>query len=46
MTEEEPDTVYVAYRRPVPVGTEASRESLRTVEDLLEDIVQETLDAF
>jgi uncharacterized protein (DUF302 family) len=46
VTEDEPDTVYVSYRRPVPVGTEASQESLRAVEDLLEDIVHETLDAF
>jgi uncharacterized protein (DUF302 family) len=46
VTEAEPDIVYVSYRRPVPVGSEASRESLRAVEDLLEDIVQETLDAF
>lgn len=46
VTEAEPGTVYVAYRRPVPVGDEASKASLQAVEGLLEAITQETLDAF
>lgn len=46
VTEAEPEKVYVSYRRPIPVGDDASRESLLAVEELLEEIVQETLDAF
>jgi uncharacterized protein (DUF302 family) len=46
VTEAEPGKVYVSYRRPVPVGDEASKKSLKAVEDLLEEITQETLDAF
>ncbi|ACL72486.1 hypothetical protein Tgr7_1401 [Thioalkalivibrio sulfidiphilus HL-EbGr7] len=46
VTKAEPNTVYVSYRRPIPVGDDASRESLMAVEELLEEIVQETLDAF
>jgi uncharacterized protein (DUF302 family) len=46
VTEAEPERVYVSYRRPMPVGDDASRESLMAVEELLEEIVQETLDAF
>jgi uncharacterized protein (DUF302 family) len=46
VTEAEPDTVFVSYRRPIPVGDDASKESLQAVEDLLEAITQETLDAF
>ncbi|OOG25960.1 DUF302 domain-containing protein [Thioalkalivibrio denitrificans] len=46
VTEAEPDRVYVSYRRPPLVGDEASQKSLQAVEDLLEEITQETLDAF
>lgn len=35
---EQPDRVYLAFRRPLLVGTEASKASLRAVEKLLEDI--------
>jgi uncharacterized protein (DUF302 family) len=37
-------TVYVGYRRPQPVGSEASKQSLKAVEDLLDSIVREALD--
>ena len=46
VTEAEPERVHVAYRRPPLVGDEASQKSLQAVEDLLEEITQETLDAF
>jgi len=46
VTADEPGTVYVSYRRPIPVGDDASKESLAAVEELLEEIVHETLDAF
>lgn len=39
----EPNRVYVSYRRPTPVGSEASRKSLKAVEDLLDEIVREAL---
>ncbi|WP_372522867.1 DUF302 domain-containing protein [Sulfuricaulis sp.] len=39
----DPKTVYVGYRRPLPVGTEASKASLKAVEDLLDGIVKEAL---
>lgn len=35
----EKDRVYVAFRRPLPVGSDASRQSLLAVEKLLEDII-------
>lgn len=39
----EPNRVYVAYRRPTPVGSDASKRSLKAVEDLLDGIVREAL---
>jgi hypothetical protein len=36
-------TVYVGFRRPLPVGSESSRASLREVEALLDGIVKEAL---
>ena len=39
----DPKTVYVGYRRPLPVGTVASRTSLKAVEALLDGIVKEAL---
>jgi uncharacterized protein (DUF302 family) len=39
----DPKTVYVGYRRPLPVGTEASKASLKAVEELLDEIVKEAL---
>lgn len=38
-----PRTVYVGYRRPLPVGSEASKASLKAVEELLDGIVKEAL---
>ena len=35
----EKDKVYVAFRRPLPVGSAESRQSLVAVEKLLEDII-------
>lgn len=35
--------VYVGYRRPQPVGSEASKASLRAVEELLDGVVKEAL---
>ncbi|GMR20151.1 MAG: hypothetical protein BMS9Abin36_0746 [Gammaproteobacteria bacterium] len=40
---DEPDYVYVGYRRPPIIGDAASKKSLTAVEKLLEDIVQDTL---
>ena len=40
---DEPNKVFVAYRRPQPVGSPESRASLEAVEDLLEGIVREAL---
>lgn len=40
----DPKTVYVGYRRPELVGSEASKASLKAVEDLLDGIVKEALD--
>ena len=40
---EQPDRVYLAFRRPLLVGTEASKASLRAVEKLLEDIVSDVV---
>jgi len=39
----DPKTVYVGYRRPELVGSEASKASLKAVEDLLDGIVKEAL---
>lgn len=35
----ESNKVYVAFRRPLPVGSDESRQSLLAVEQLLEDII-------
>ena len=35
----ESDKVYVAFRRPLPVGSAESRQSLEAVEQLLDDII-------
>lgn len=40
---QDPKTVYVGYRRPVPAGSEASRASIKEIEDLLDGIVKEAL---
>jgi len=37
----EKEEVHIAFRRPIPVGDKRSRESLRVVEKLLDDIVAE-----
>jgi uncharacterized protein (DUF302 family) len=37
----EKDRVYLSYRRPEIVGSEASRQSLQEVEDLLDSIIDE-----
>ena len=39
----DPKTVYVGYRRPVPAGSEASRTSIKEIENLLDGIVKEAL---
>ena len=39
----EQDRVYLSFRRPVPVGDTASREALQNVEQLLDDIVDESI---
>ncbi len=39
----EPETVYISFRRPTPVGTPESQESLRAVEDLLSSIIRDAL---
>ena len=39
----DPKTVYVGYRRPVPAGSEASRASIKEIENLLDGIVKEAL---
>ena len=39
----DPKTVYVGYRRPLPVGSPASQASLKAVEALLDGIVKEAL---
>jgi len=40
---QDPKTVYVGYRRPTPAGSEASRASIKEIEDLLDGIVKEAL---
>ncbi len=40
---QEPDTVYVSYRRPTLVGSPESQDSLKAVEALLDDIIQEAV---
>ena len=39
----DPDTSYIAYRRPQIVGSKASKKSLIAVEKLLDTVVQEAL---
>ncbi|HEY5683525.1 MAG TPA: hypothetical protein VIR61_07625 [Sulfuricaulis sp.] len=39
----DPKTVYVGYRRPIPAGSAASKKSLEDVEKLLDGIVKEAL---
>ncbi len=39
----EPGIVYVGYKRPQPVGNEASQAALRKIDDLLARIVNEAL---
>jgi uncharacterized protein (DUF302 family) len=39
----EQDRVYVSYRRPQLVGSEASKQALRNVEQLLDEIVNEAI---
>lgn len=40
---QDPKTVYVGYRRPLPAGSEASRASIKEIENLLDGIVKEAL---
>ena len=40
---DDPRKVYVGYRHPQPVGSEASKASLKAVEELLDEIVKEAL---
>jgi hypothetical protein len=40
---QDPKTVYVGYRRPLPAGSEASKAALKAVEELLDGIVKEAL---
>lgn len=39
----EPGTIYVGYKRPLPVGNDASRAALGEIDDLLKTIVTEAL---
>ncbi|MBT9611767.1 MAG: DUF302 domain-containing protein [Burkholderiales bacterium] len=39
----EPKKTYISYRKPAPVGTRASRASLKEVEKLLRSIIEEAL---
>jgi hypothetical protein len=39
----EKDKVYVAFRRPLPVGSAESRAALEAVEKLLDDIVADAI---
>ncbi|HEB87384.1 MAG TPA: hypothetical protein ENI68_10275 [Gammaproteobacteria bacterium] len=39
----EKNRVYLAYRRPLPVGSPASKKALRAVEKLLKGIVNDTM---
>ncbi|MEW6331120.1 MAG: DUF302 domain-containing protein [Pseudomonadota bacterium] len=40
---DDPKTVYVGYRRPLPAGSEVSRAAIREIENLLDGIVKEAL---
>ncbi len=41
---EQPDIVWLAYRRPTPVGSLASRNALSAVESLLDEIIHVVVD--
>jgi len=41
---EQPDTVYVSYRKPPLVGNQASMDALKVVGDLLDGIVNDALE--
>lgn len=41
---DESNLVHLAYRKPEIVGSDASKEALKAVEDLVDSIVQETLE--
>ncbi|HED15801.1 MAG TPA: DUF302 domain-containing protein [Gammaproteobacteria bacterium] len=41
---EQPDTVYVSFRKPPLVGNQASRDALKIVGDLLQGIVNDALE--
>ncbi len=43
VTEKEPAKVYVAFRRPQQVGSDASKASLKAVHDLLDGIAREAV---
>ena len=43
VTEKEPGKVYVAFRRLQPVGSDASKASLKAVHDLLDGIAREAI---
>lgn len=40
---DDPKTVYVGYRRPVPAGSDASRAAIKEIEILLDGIIREAL---
>lgn len=40
---QDPKTVYVGYREPIPTGSPASRKSIKAVKALLDGIVKEAL---
>jgi len=42
----QPGTVYLSYRRPLPVGSKRSKASLKAVEKLLDDIVRDAISWF
>jgi len=44
VTPEQPDTVYISYRKPPLVGDQASIDSLKAVGDLLDGIVNDALE--
>lgn len=42
----QPGTIYLSYRRPVPIGSKRSKASLVAVEKLLDDIVKDAISWF
>lgn len=44
VTAAEPNKTHIAFRRPLKIGSERSKQSLQAVEDLLKSIVKETLE--